>query len=178
MEIRLSDHFTYRRLCRFVLPSIVMMIFTSIYGVVDGYFVSNFAGKMEFAAVNLILPFPMLLGSFGFMVGTGGSAIVSKTLGEGKKEKANAYFAMLVYVTVAAGIVLTVPGVIFIRRIAAFMGAEGAMLEYCVRYGRLIMIALTPFMLQNVFQSFLVIAERPDLGLKITVISGCLHFWA
>ena len=172
MEIRLSDHFTYRRLFRFVLPSIVMMIFTSIYGVVDGLFVSNFAGKTEFAAVNLIMPFPMLLGAFGFMIGTGGSAIVSKTLGEGKKEKANEYFSMLVYITVVAGIILSAAGIVFIRTIAKWMGATDELMEYCVTYGRLLLCALTPFMLQNVFQSFLVTAEKPDLGLKITVLAG------
>lgn len=172
MEIKLSDHFTYKRLFRFVLPSIVMMIFTSVYGVVDGLFVSNFAGKTEFAAVNLIMPFPMLLGAFGFMIGTGGSAIVSKTLGEGKKEKAKEYFSMLVYVTIVVGIVLSVLGIVFIRDIAGLMGATDELMEYCVDYGRLLLCALTPFMLQNVFQSFLVTAERPDLGLKITVAAG------
>lgn len=172
MEIKLSDHFTYKRLFRFVLPSIIMMIFTSVYGVVDGLFVSNFAGKTEFAAVNLIMPFPMLLGAFGFMIGTGGSAIVSKTLGEGKKEKAKEYFSMLVYVTIAVGIVLSVLGIVFIRNIAEIMGATDELMEYCVTYGKLLLCALTPFMLQNVFQSFLVTAERPDLGLKITVAAG------
>ncbi len=172
MEIKLSDHFTYKRLFRFVLPSIVMMIFTSVYGVVDGLFVSNFAGKTEFAAVNLIMPFPMLLGAFGFMVGTGGSAIVSKTLGEGKKEKANEYFSMLVYVTIVIGMVLSVLGIVFLRMVAERMGATKELLEPCVTYGRLLLCALTPFMLQNVFQSFLVVAEKPELGLKITVAAG------
>lgn len=172
MNIKLSDHFTYKRLFRFVLPSIIMMIFTSIYGVVDGLFVSNFAGKTEFAAVNLIMPFPMLLGAFGFMIGTGGSAVVSKTLGEGKEDKAREYFSMLVYVTLATGVILSLLGVIFIRNIAEWLGATDALMEYCVSYGRLLLIALTPFMLQNVFQSFFVTAERPDLGLKITVWAG------
>lgn len=172
MEIKLSDHFTYKRLFRFVLPSIMMMIFTSVYGVVDGLFVSNFAGKTEFAAVNLIMPFPMLLGAFGFMMGTGGSAIVSKTLGEGKKDKANEYFSMLIYITIAAGLLLSVVGVIFTRSIAEFMGATDELMEYCVTYGRILLCALIPYMLQNVFQSFLVTAERPDFGLKITVMAG------
>lgn len=172
MKIKLSDHFTYKRLFQFVFPSIVMMIFTSIYGVVDGLFVSNFAGKTEFAAVNLIIPFPMLLGAFGFMIGTGGSAIVSKTLGEGDKEKANAYFSMLVYVTIGVGILLSVPGIVYIRKIAALMGATDDLLEFCVTYGRLLLCSLTPFMLQNVFQSFLVTAEKPGLGLKITIAAG------
>lgn len=172
MKIKLSDHFTYGRLFRFVLPSIAMMIFTSIYGVVDGFFVSNYAGKIEFAAVNLILPFPMMLGAFGFMIGTGGSALVSITLGEGRKKEANEYFSMLIYVTIGVGLVLTVLGVIFTRQIAIFLGAEGEMLTHCVKYGRILLLALVPFMLQNVFQSFLVTAEKPTFGLVITLIAG------
>lgn len=172
MKIKLSDHFTYTRLFRFVLPSIAMMIFTSIYGVVDGFFVSNYAGKMEFAAVNLIMPFPMMLGAFGFMIGTGGSALVSITLGEGKKKEANEFFSMLIYVTIGVGIVLTLLGVFFTEQIAVFLGAEGDILEHCVKYGRLLLLALVPFMLQNVFQSFLVTAEKPTFGLIITIIAG------
>lgn len=172
MKIKLSNHFTYGRLFRFVLPSIAMMIFTSIYGVVDGFFVSNFAGKIEFAAVNLILPFPMMLGAFGFMIGTGGSALVSITLGEGRKKEANKYFSMLIYVTIGVGLVLTILGVIFTRQIAILLGAEGEMLKHCVTYGRLLLLALVPFMLQNVFQSFLVTAEKPTFGLIITLIAG------
>lgn len=172
MEIKLSDHFTYKRLLCFAIPSIAMMIFTSIYGVVDGFFVSNYAGKIEFAAVNLIMPFPMLLGAFGFMIGTGGSALVSMTLGQGKKKEANQYFSMLVYVTIIVGIILTILGVIFTEKIAIWMGAEGEMLTHCVTYGRILMCALTPFMLQNVFQSFFVTAEKPQLGLMVTVIAG------
>lgn len=172
MKIKLSDHFTYKRLFQFVLPSIAMMIFTSVYGVVDGFFVSNYAGKTEFAAVNLIIPFPMVLGAFGFMIGTGGSALVSITLGEGKKKEANEFFSMLIYVTIGVGLLLTVFGVVFTRQIAIFLGAEGKMLEYCVKYGRILLLALVPFMLQNVFQSFLVTAEKPTFGLVITVIAG------
>ena len=172
MNIKLSDHFTYKRLFRFVLPSIAMMLFTSVYGVVDGFFVSNYAGKTEFAAVNLIMPFPMMLGAFGFMIGTGGSALVSITLGEGKKKEANEFFSMLIYVTIAMGIVFTVLGIIFTRQIAVFFGAEGEILEYCVQYGRLLLLGLSAFMLQNVFQSFLVTAEKPTFGLIITLIAG------
>lgn len=172
MKIKLSDHFTYARLFRFVLPSIAMMIFTSIYGVVDGFFVSNYAGKMEFAAVNLIMPFPMMLGAFGFMIGTGGSALVSITLGEGKKKEANEFFSMLIYVTIGVGLVLTLLGVLFTEQIVVFLGAEGDILEHCVKYGRLLLLALVPFMLQNVFQSFLVTAEKPTFGLIITIIAG------
>lgn len=172
MKIKLSDHFTYTRLFRFVLPSIAMMVFTSVYGVVDGFFVSNYAGKTEFAAVNLIMPFPMMLGAFGFMIGTGGSALVSITLGEGKKQKANEIFSMLIYVTIGVGLILTILGVIFTRQIAVFMGAEGEILKYCIQYGRLLLLGLGAFMLQNVFQSFLVTAEKPTFGLVITVIAG------
>lgn len=172
MEIKLSDHFTYKRLFRFVIPSIVMMIFTSIYGVVDGFFVSNYVGKIEFAAVNLIMPFPMLLGAFGFMIGTGGSALVSMTLGQGKKKKANAIFSMLIKVTIIVGVILMIFGIVFMRKIAVLLGATKELVEPCVTYGRVLLIALVPFMLQNVFQSFFVTAEKPTLGLKITVVAG------
>lgn len=172
MEIKLSDHFTYGRLFRFVIPSIAMMIFTSIYGVVDGFFVSNYVGKTEFAAVNLIMPFPMMLGAFGFMIGTGGSALVAMTLGQGKKKEANEIFSMLIKVTIIGGIILSVLGIIFTREIALFLGATEDLLEHCIVYGRLLLVALTPFMLQNVFQTFLVTAEKPKLGLYVTIAAG------
>lgn len=172
MAIQLSDHFTYRRLLRFVWPPITMMIFTSIYGVVDGFFISNYVGKIPFAAVNLIMPFLMILGALGFMLGAGGSALVSKTLGEGNKEKANQIFSMLVLVGIITGVILAVIGIMFLKPIAIFLGAEGEIIHYCVVYGRIIMIALPAFMLQNMFQSFLVTAERPELGLVMTVLAG------
>lgn len=175
MKIQLSEHFTFHKLLRFVFPSIIMMIFTSIYGVVDGLFVSNFVGKTPFAAVNLIMPFLMVLGALGFMIGTGGSAMVAVTLGTGEKEKANQYFSMLIYVTFVTGIVLTVIGLPLLRPISSLLGAEGEMLENCVLYGRIILISLTAFMLQNVFQSFLITAEKPQLGLVITVAAGCTN---
>lgn len=172
VTIQLSDHFTYKRLIRFVLPSIIMMIFTSIYSVVDGLFVSNFVGKVPFAAVNLILPFVFILGSVGFMFGTGGSALVAKTLGEGDKDRANQYFSLLILVSFASGIVFAALGFIFIIPIAKLLGAEGEMLQYCVIYGRILLLALPAFMLQNMFQSFLVTAEKPGVGLAITVVAG------
>lgn len=172
MKIQLSDHFTTPRLLRFVFPSIIMMIFTSIYGVVDGLFVSNYVGKTPFAAVNLIMPFLMIMGAVGFMFGTGGSAVVSQALGEGKPDKANQYFSMMVYVVIGSGAVLTLAGLVLLRPIAAAFGAAGAMLDNCVVYGRIILCTLTAFMLQNVFQSFLVTAERPQLGLAVTVAAG------
>ena len=172
MEIQLSDHFTYKKLLKFVLPSIVMMIFTSIYGVVDGLFVSNFAGKTAFAAINLIMPILMGLSALGFMIGTGGSAIVAKTLGEGKEEKANEYFSMFVYVTAIGGVAVSVLGMILIRPIAVMLGAAGELLADCVLYGRITFISFTAFMLQNVFQSFFVTAQKPKLGLKVIIIAG------
>lgn len=172
MQIQLSEHFTYKKLLRFVLPSIVMMIFTSIYGVVDGLFVSNYVGKTAFAAVNLIMPFLMAISALGFMIGTGGSAIVAKTLGEGKKEQANEYFSMLVYLTLIGGIVLSALGILFSPLIARGLGADGALLTNCVLYARITLLSMPAFMLQNVFQSFFVTAEKPKLGLGVIVIAG------
>ena len=172
MNIHLSEHFTYKKLLRFTLPSILMMIFSSIYGVVDGFFVSNFVGKTPFAAVNFIMPFLMILGAFGFMFGTGGCALISKTMGEGDVKRANKLFSMLIYISILCGIVIAMLGILFIRPIAAFLGAEGAMLDNCVLYGRIILIAIPAFMLQMEFQSFFIAAEKPQLGLTITIASG------
>ncbi len=172
MKIQLSEHFTYKKLLRFVLPSIVMMIFTSIYGVVDGLFVSNYVGKTAFAAVNLVMPLLMMLSALGFMMGTGGSAIVAKTLGEGDKERADRYFSMMVYVTLAGGVALTVLGLVFLRPIVTALGAEGEMIGECLIYGRISLASLTFFMVQNVFQSFFVAAEKPHMGLGVMVAAG------
>lgn len=171
-RIQLSEHFTYKKLLRYVCPTIVMMIFTSIYSVVDGLFVSNFVGKTPFAAINLIMPLLMGLGSIGFMIGTGGSALVAKTLGEGKKEKANQYFSMLICVTVISGIFITVIGLFLIRPVVIAMGATENLVEDCVLYGKIMLLFQTAFMLQNVFQSFFAAAEKPQLGLMITVGAG------
>ncbi len=172
MRIQLSDHFNYSKLLKFVLPSILMMICTSIYGVVDGLFVSNFVGKTHFAAVNLIIPFFMGIVTVGFMIGTGGSAIVAKTLGEGKKEKANEYFTMLICLTTILGIIVTVLGQLFLRPIITILGAKGILVEYCVTYGRIVLSSMTAFMLQTTFQSFFIVAEKPELSLKISIASG------
>lgn len=172
MNIQLSDHFTYKRLLRFTLPSIVMMIFTSIYNVVDGFFVSNYVGKTPFASVNFIMPLLMMLGAVGFMFGTGGSALVSKTMGEGKEEEANRLFSLFIYISIACGIILSVLGMLFIRPIAALLGAEGIMLDNCVLYGRIILLSLPCFILQLEFQSFFVTAEKPQLGLIVTLSCG------
>lgn len=175
MTIKLSDHFTYKKLLRFTLPSIVMMIFTSIYGVVDGFFVSNFAGKEAFTAVNFIWPFVMVLGAVGFMFGSGGSALISKTLGEGEHKKANKLFALFVYLTVLCGIVIGVGGTFLVRPIAKLLGAEGEMLELSVRYGRILLCALPMYMLQFEFQSLFVTAEKPQMGLWVTIGAGCTN---
>ncbi|HIY09763.1 MAG TPA: MATE family efflux transporter [Candidatus Anaerofilum excrementigallinarum] len=172
MKIQLSDHFTYKRLIRFTLPSIVMMVFTSIYGVVDGFFVSNFAGKTPFAAVNLIIPFLMIVATVGFMFGTGGTAIVAKAFGEGDSERANRYFSLFVYVAFGLGVIIAVLGFIFIRPISILLGAQGELLENCVVYARIILVALPFYVCQLLFQSFFVTAEKPHLGLAVTVSSG------
>ena len=172
MNIQLSDHFNYRRLFRFTLPSIVMMIFTSIYGVVDGLFVSNFVGKTPFAAINLVMPFIMILGGVGFMIGTGGSALVSKTMGQNEPEKANRIFSMMIELTLLVGALLSIVGIVFIEPIARLFGASEAMLPECVLYGRIVLAFNAAFMLQNVFQAFLVTAERPHMGLYVTVAAG------
>ena len=172
MNIQLSEHFTYRKLLRFTMPSIIMMVFTSIYGVVDGIFVSNFAGKTAFAAINLIMPYIMMFGTLGIMVGTGGTALVSMTLGAGDKRRANQIFSQLIYATAIGGVVMTTIAIALLRPAAVLMGAEGEMLELCVRYGLFTLPAMTAFLLQNEFQSFCVAAEKPNLGLGLTVAAG------
>ncbi len=170
--IQLSDHFTRKRLLRFSLPSIVMMVFTSIYGVVDGYFVSNYTGKTPFAAVNLIMPFLMILGGVGFMFGTGGGALIAKTMGEGKAEKADKFFSMTVFASIFCGLVLTAVGLLFLRPFARLMGAEGELLENSLLYGTINLIALPFYILQYEFQCLFATAEKPKLGLYVTVASG------
>lgn len=172
MKIQLSDHFTYKRIFLFTISSIIMMVFSSIYGIVDGLFVSNFVGKDAFAAVNFIYPFILILGTVGFMFGTGGSALVAKTLGEAKKEKANQLFSLFIYVTIISGIIIAIAGILTIKPITSLLGADGLLLENSVKYGRILLIGLPFYMLQIEFQSFYVTAEKPHLGLAITVISG------
>ena len=172
MNIQLSDHFTYRRLIRFVIPSVAMMILTSIYGVVDGLFVSTFVGKTPFAAVNLVIPFTMILGAFGFMLGTGGTALVAKTLGEGRQEEANRIFSMLIYFALGLGVLLTIFGIAVLKRIVIKMGADDAMLRHCMIYGRIVLLGIPFYMLQNMFQNFLIAAEKPQLGLIVTIAAG------
>ncbi|MCI8808292.1 MAG: MATE family efflux transporter [Oscillospiraceae bacterium] len=175
MKIQLSDHFTCSKLLRFTLPSIVMMVFTSIYGVVDGFFVSNFVGKTPFTAVNFIYPVIMILGCVGFMFGTGGGALIAKTLGEGKPERANHIFSLIVYTAAACGVVLGTVGVVLVRPIAAALGAQGELLENSVIYARVILAALPAFILQFEFQCLFATAGKPTLGLMVTVAAGCTN---
>lgn len=172
MSIKISDHFTYKKLLLFVLSSVLMMVFTSIYGVVDGFFVSNYAGKTAFAAVNFILPLMMILGGLGFMMGTGGSALIAMNLGAGKKDRANRFFSMVIEFTIIMGIVFTILGHIFLKKIAILMGATDSMLPYCLIYGRILLTFITFFMLQNMFQGLMVTAGKPQLGFAITVGAG------
>ena len=171
MNIQLSDHFTYKKLFRFTLPSIAMMIFSSIYSVVDGFFVSNFAGKTPFAALNFIMPTLMILGAGGFMFGAGGSALVSKTLGEGDREKANRLFSLFIYFPFALSFLIAALGIVFLPQIADFLGA-GALKEDCVRYGRIVLLGLPAVTLQTEFQTFFITAEKPQFGFYMTVAAG------
>ena len=175
--MELSDHFTYRKLIRFTIPTIVMMIFTSIYGIVDGIFVSNCVGADAFASVNLIMPALMILGTIGFMIGTGGSALVSKTIGEGDKKKANEYFSMLVYLLVIIGSVLTIIGIFLIKPASCLLGADDNMIKDCVTYGTTIILFLVPFVLQNCFQSFIIVAGKPTFGLVVSIIMGLTNMF-
>lgn len=172
MNIQLSEHFTYKKLIKFTIPTILMMIFTSIYGVVDGLFISNCVGSDSFAAVNLIMPVLMILGTIGFMFGTGGSALVAKTLGNGEKEKANQYFSMLIYLLIILGGIFTIIGLVLVKPVALLFGAKEGILNDSIVYGRILSLALIPFLLQNCFQSFLVVAEKPQMGLKISICAG------
>ena len=172
MTVSLSDHFSYQKLLRFVAPSILMMIVTSIYSIVDGFFVSNFVGKNPFAALNLIFPVIMALAAFGFMIGTGGSALIAKTLGEGKKDEANGIFSMLVVVLAVGGAILSGTCILLLRPISYAVGATELTIDDCMLYGRVLLISLPFFMLQNSFQSFLATAEKPHFGLRVTVFAG------
>lgn len=172
MNIQLSDHFNFKKLIRYTLPSIIMLIFTSIYGVVDGFFVSNFVGKTPFTAVNFIMPFLLILGSVGFMFGTGGGALISKTMGEGKTEQANRLFSLIVYTSAACGILLAVLGILLIRPLGAWLGAGGQLLEDSVIYGRIILAAIPAYVLQYEFQCLFATAQKPALGLFVTIAAG------
>lgn len=175
MKIRLSDHFTYQRLIRFVLPSIVMMICTSMYSIVDGLFVSNYAGKTAFAAINLVFPVSMGIGAIGFMIGSGGSAIVAKTLGEKKEDKANEYFSMLIYTSLILSITLSVIGFLSIEHICRAFGASGQLLKHAGIYGRIMFVSQPAFMMQTIFYNFFITAEKPSYSLRLSLTSGLIN---
>ena len=173
--ISISEHFGYRKLLRFTVPSMVMMVFTSVYSIVDGMFVSNFVGKTAFAAINLIFPFLMVLGVLGYMLGTGGSALVAKMLGEGQKERANRVFSLLVVSGAASGVGFGLVGIVLLRQVSLLLGADEAMVGLCVEYGRIVLLALPFFILQYMFQSLMVTAERPRMGMWVTVAAGLMN---
>lgn len=177
MKIQLSDHFTYSRLFKFVLPSIVMMVFTSLYSVVDGLFVSNCVGSNALASINIIYPLVMIIASFGFMLGTGGGAVISRTLGQGEDKKAKEYFSMLIIVDVIIGLILSIICIIFIEPIAYLLGANDTLIHDCVIYGRILLVGTTFFMLQNAFQTFFIVAEKPHFGLILTIICGVINMF-
>ena len=171
-NLQLSSHFGYKELFRFTLPAIMMLVFTSIYSVVDGFFVSNFVGKVPFAAINFVMPYLIILGCVGFMFGTGGGALIAKTLGEGDRKRANELFSMIVYAGLLSGVVLAVVSLLLLRPIVTLMGAEGPLFENCIIYGNIILAALPFFMLQYEFQCLFATAGKPTLGLSITVAAG------
>ena len=175
MQIQLSEHFTYSKLLRFTAPSMAMMVFISVYSIVDGFFVSNFVGSTALAAVNIIFPFLMICGAFGFMIGSGGSALVAKTLGENKKFKANQIFSLLIYTTVVSGVVISVSGLICLKPLVSAFNVEGELLADSLLYGHILLPAVTAFMLQYIFQAFFIAAERPNFGFWVTVIAGCIN---
>ena len=172
MKIKLSDHFTFSRLLRYALPSVIMMIFTSIYSVVDGLFIANLVGSNALSSINIVMPMVIIVGAFGFMLGTGGSAVVAVKLGQGKPKTANEYFSMIISVIAAIGITLSAVCIIFIKPICRVLGASDILIDGCVTYGTILLIGSAAFMLQTTFQTFFVVAEKPHLGLTLTVISG------
>ncbi|MDY5987190.1 MAG: MATE family efflux transporter [Lachnoclostridium sp.] len=174
-SIQLSDHFTYKKLFRFVIAPICTMLFTSIYGIVDGFFVSNYVGKTAFASLNLVMPYIMMIASVGFMFGSGGNALVSLHLGLDEKQKAKKYFSLIVYTLIGIGAVLAAVSIFLAPGISKLLGASEEMLPYCVLYLRINMIGVVFFMLQNLFQNFLITAEKPRIGFAITLIAGCTN---
>ena len=170
--IQLSDNFNYKRLLKFTFPTIIMLVISSIYGVVDGYFVSNFVGKTAFTAVNFIMPFLLILGCVGFLFGTGGGALIAKTMGEGKKEEANEQFSLLIVTSAGCGIILAVLGIVTMPWIASAMGADGQLLTDSILYGCVVIIAIPAYILQCEFQCLFATAEKPKLGLYVAIMAG------
>ena len=175
MKIQISDHFTYGRLFKFVISSVVMMIFTSIYSVVDGLFVANIVGSNALSSINIVMPLIMIVGAFGFMLGTGGGAEISKTIGQGDLKKANEYFTMLIVTIISVGVVLSILCIVFMKPICYFLGASELLIDDCVKYGKILIFGSTLFMLQTSFQTFYIIAEKPHIALALTTASGIVN---
>ena len=175
MKVELAGHYGFRRLVKTSLPMIAMMIVTSVYSIIDGFFISNFAGATAFAAMNIVWPALALISAVGLMIGTGGSALVSKTLGEGDTDRADEIFTMLVHIALIIGAVLTVGLFIFMKPLVIALGAEGEMIPKAVMYGRIVVLAMPEFIMQMMFQSFYMTAERPELGTRMSIISGCIN---
>ena len=171
-NIELAGHYGYRRIVRSVLPSIGMVLVVSVYSIVDGFFVANFAGKTGFAAINLTFPAIMMIGSLGLMIGTGGAELVAKIKGEGYPEKANRVFTMLVQFGLSLGVLLGIALTVAAPWVARWLGADEPMMEECVTYLRLNMIGMPGFVLQCAFQSFYMAAERPQLGTLMSIVAG------
>ena len=175
--MNLSDHLTIKKILKVTIFPIIMMIFTSLYSIVDGLFISNFANKSSFAAVNLVMPFIMIIGSIGFMMGAGGTALVSRYLGQGEKDKANNSFSLIVYATIVMGIIISLLGFFFIVPIIKALGSinnetSPEMVSEAITYGRIIICFLVFFMLQHLFQSFFLVAGKPRLGFIVILIGG------
>lgn len=174
-KIQLSDNFGYRRLLRFTLPTMLMVVINSVYSIVDGLFVSNFVGKQAFAAVNFIMPVLMLLAAIGTMLGTGGTALIAKILGQGDKKKANQVFSLLTITVIVMGIIFEIFALIFIKDIAISLGASEILAEECAVYSRIIILTLPLYLLQMFFTPILVAAQKPQMGLTLSIIAGCLN---
>ena len=176
-RIRLSDEFTYGRLFRFVIPTVLMMLFTSMYGVVDGLYINNYVGKEAFAGVSLITPLPLLIGAFAYMVGGGGSAVIAQELARNEKDKASDYFTFLTVAAIVGSVVLAVIGILLLEPIARLMGVDDELVPICLEYGRILIACVPLYVLQNVFQSFLTAAERPKVGLLINLVSAASNLF-
>lgn len=172
MSYKISEHFNIKKIIIFTLPSIGMMLISSIYGVVDGFFVSNYIGSNAFAAVNIVWPFEMILGSFGLMIGAGGSALVSKTMGEQKYDLANRYFSMLIIFVIIFGMFISILGIIFNPYIIHLLDLDQETINNCNIYANVLFIFLIFFMLQNIFQSFNIVASKPEMGIITMILSG------
>lgn len=174
-KVRLSDHFTYKRLLNFTISPILMMVFTALYNVVDGFFISNYGGKLDFAGVNFIMPYLFALSAVGIMMGSGGSALIGKFLGENKHKKANETFSLVVYSSLVIGIMLSIISYIFLDDIIRLLGATEDLIQPARRYATPLLISLPFFIIESEALSLFMVAERPHLGLCVKLICGSLN---